>query len=306
MTAQLELALTGIERGDLKRCEAVIERGRRAFVEVGLALIEIRERRLYRESHGTFEDYLSERWEISRPQGYRLMDAAAAVQSLSPMGDVLLPQNERQARPLTRLEPELQPEAWTRAVEDADGQQPTGAQVTRAVEEIIRERPESVRPSIMASGHSDEFGTDPAALVPLYPFLPREWTVWECAPGQGMLADALRRRQAGVIAERQDFLTWEPEAWDCIVTNPPYAPKDQFLERAYALGKPFAFLMRDAVFDSAFRRTLFRRHGVQLILPEGRTDFTTPNGTVGGAWFYVFWVCWGLGLPREINFSEEE
>lgn len=54
-------ALTTAERMLLTQNEAVIERGRRAFVEVGTALAQIRDSRLYRQSHDTFEAYCRER-----------------------------------------------------------------------------------------------------------------------------------------------------------------------------------------------------------------------------------------------------
>ena len=44
-----------------------------------------------------------------------MIDAAKVVSNLSTMVDK--PQNERQARPLTKLEPELQAEAWQQVVE---------------------------------------------------------------------------------------------------------------------------------------------------------------------------------------------
>src|SRR5690606_33165582 len=71
---------------------------------------EIRDRRLYRVSHDTFETYCREKWNMERAQAYRLMDSAGVVKNLSPMGDK--PTSERQARPLTRLPAERQPEAW--------------------------------------------------------------------------------------------------------------------------------------------------------------------------------------------------
>ncbi len=46
--------------------EAVIGRGLDTFVEVGLALGAIHERRLYRATHSTFEDYCRERWGMDR------------------------------------------------------------------------------------------------------------------------------------------------------------------------------------------------------------------------------------------------
>ena len=48
---------------------------------------------------------------------------------------LVTPQNESQARPLSKLDPEQQAEAWSRAVQLADGEQPTAKQVTEAAEE---------------------------------------------------------------------------------------------------------------------------------------------------------------------------
>jgi len=93
-------ALAPAEQTRLAELEAVVERGMQTFVEVGLALTEIRDARLYRETHGTFETYLAARWGMSRANGYRMIDAAQVAELVSPMGDI---QNERQARELVPL-----------------------------------------------------------------------------------------------------------------------------------------------------------------------------------------------------------
>ena len=80
----------------LAELEAVVERGKMTFVEVGNALLEIRDLRLYRGAHGTFDSYCRERWGFSRSRGYRLI-RAAELAGMSPVGDI---QNERQARAL--------------------------------------------------------------------------------------------------------------------------------------------------------------------------------------------------------------
>ena len=97
--------------------------------QVGNALLAIRDKRLYRQDFGTFEEYCQERWGMERRHAYRLMDAAQAVENVS-LGTQILPTSERQARPLTKLEPELQPVAWQRAVETAPNGKVTAAQST--------------------------------------------------------------------------------------------------------------------------------------------------------------------------------
>jgi rubrerythrin len=88
------------ERELLAELEAVVERGMQTFIEVGQALMAIRDQRLYRETHSSFEKYLDERWGISRAQGYRVIDAARVADAVSPIGDV---KNEAIARELAPL-----------------------------------------------------------------------------------------------------------------------------------------------------------------------------------------------------------
>lgn len=140
---QLSLDLTDKEVSTLTRCEAVIEEGRAAFLRVGSALLTIRDERLYRNTHTSFEAYLSERWQMGKANAYRLMEAVQVVQTLedSPIGDSLyLPVNESQARPLSALPREKQPEAWNKAVEEAGGQ-PTAVQVKAVVDEMLPVKP---------------------------------------------------------------------------------------------------------------------------------------------------------------------
>jgi hypothetical protein len=89
MTAQVQLPepLGEVERSQLAELEGIVKDGRQAFLAVGNALCEIRDRRLYRATHGSFEDYLRERWDISRAHGYRLIEAAHIAGVVSPMGD---------------------------------------------------------------------------------------------------------------------------------------------------------------------------------------------------------------------------
>lgn len=113
---ELQNKLTATETNELERCEIVIKQGLETFVEVGQALMTIRDKRLYRLQYTTFEDYCRERWGMSRPRAYEMIGAAKVVGNLSAMADI--PTSERQARPLTKLEPEVQREAWAQVVEE--------------------------------------------------------------------------------------------------------------------------------------------------------------------------------------------
>jgi hypothetical protein len=125
-------SMTGVELGELARLEAVIEHGLQTFVEVGQALLKIRDGRLYRP-YPTFEEYCRERWGWSRQRSHQLIEAATVVGNLSTMVDIPLPVTERQARELSGLEPKEQREAWQLAVEQSETGQPTASEVRMAV-----------------------------------------------------------------------------------------------------------------------------------------------------------------------------
>lgn len=89
--------LIDTERRDLALAEAAVDALRVAFWAAGKALQLIRDARLYRGTHDTFEDYLTDRWDMQTSQAYRLIQAWPLAERLSPMGDKI---NERQVRGL--------------------------------------------------------------------------------------------------------------------------------------------------------------------------------------------------------------
>ena len=122
--------LTVIERNNLVELEETIQKNLTAFYEVGFALMQIRDNRLYREIYGTFEEYCKEKWDISRPRAYELMKAAEVKDNLSATADI----PERHLRPLTRIkDPEQQREVYQKAVETA----PDGKLTAKHVEETV-------------------------------------------------------------------------------------------------------------------------------------------------------------------------
>jgi hypothetical protein len=96
----------------LAQLEAVIKQYRQDFYCVGKALKEIRDGRHYhRLCYKSFESYVRLRWDMGRSHAYRLIEAAAVINNLSPIGEVL-PKNEAQARPLAKLDAFSQRRVW--------------------------------------------------------------------------------------------------------------------------------------------------------------------------------------------------
>lgn len=149
----------------LDECEQVIAKGLATFVEVGDALAEVRDLRLYQASHDTFEAYCDERWGLSRKRAYDLIGASEVVGALSPIGDTPMPTNESQARALRPLkdEPEQMAEAMKKA--SATGK-PTAAAIGQAVNDLVASTERKRQDADELKALMDEVnpeGFDPAA-----------------------------------------------------------------------------------------------------------------------------------------------
>ena len=165
----------------------------------------------------------------------------------------------------------------------------------------------------LKQGNPNDFQTPPEALKPLLPYLPKDWTIWECACGKMYLADEFKRLGYDVevsdtlYGEEQDFMTYKPAQWDCIVTNPPFSYKQEFLQRAYELGTPFAFLLPLTTFETAKRQELFDRYGVEVVFFDKRINFETPNKVEkSSSWFATAWFTYGLNIGKQLSFAKLE
>jgi site-specific DNA-methyltransferase (adenine-specific) len=177
-------ASDGVSAERFAALEATIEGGWQAFLEVGRALVEIRDTNAYRAHAGflTFEDYLRCRWGISRARGYQLIQAATVMGEMSTIVDTTtLPRlGEWHLRQIAAL-----PTNERRAI----------------AEQLARGElsPRRLRDLAADTRHRSE------------------WRVkaWEVSPV--LLPECVLIQRADAAA-----LPWEEGAVDLIVTSPPY------------------------------------------------------------------------------------
>lgn len=159
----------------------------------------------------------------------------------------------------------------------------------------------------------DDYQTPPEAVYPLLEYLPVSWKIWECASGKNNLVTAFKERGHEVVSsdilqgEEFDFLIHEEEEYDCIITNPPYSKKMEFLNRCYDLKKPFALLMPVSTLETRTRQEIFQKNGVQILFLGGRIKFETPDGKKGkqsSPQFETAWFTNGMHLPNTLNYVD--
>ena len=350
--------LTVLEQTELARCEDVIERGIGTFMEVGTALLEIRDSRLYREQYGTFEEYCRERWGFNRDYANKLIRATNVMENLD-TASIQIPMSEAQVRPLTALTPDDQRLAWqlvtdtapngkvpaahvqsvvtvlkdiqaSGAVDPGTGEMlPIADAVKAAITEETYERmkrqeayiaeKQTGRQKPKTNRAGDEYEpqgfdacqTPPYAVDPLLPYLDPDWTIWEPAAGEKLLVEAFYDSgfKSVVISDiltGQNFFDYLPdERWDCLITNPPYSLKYRWLERCYALGKPFALLLPVETLGAQTAQNQFRQYGVEVVFLDKRINFKMINiGWEGSAaQFPVAWFTWGFDIGQQMTFA---
>jgi SAM-dependent methyltransferase len=309
---------------DLMEHEKAIEQGIASFREAGWALERIRDDRKYRAAgFDTFEDYCRQRWDISRAQAYRLISAyatVAAIGQVSPIGDTL-PSRESQVRPLTELanDPAAQAEAWQEAVDDAEGDQPTAAQVADAVER--RREPQHLSKPDVGGGVShparftDEILRVMGDLLRVYP------RVLDPFAGTGRIHE-IDRDTVGVELEPEWAACHErtqvgdatdlpfPDCeFDAIATSPCYGNRladhhnatDPESRRSYThdLGRPLSSGSAGALQWGTEYRDLHRRawiEAVRVLRPGGRFVLNIKDHMRDGEWIDV--TGWHV---RELN-----
>lgn len=128
--------LTRTELSRMGQLEESIRRSMQSFVQVGGALKEIRDGRLYRASHNTFEAYCKEQWDFGRQYAFLMIGSSDVVANVNNCLQTV-PTRECQCRPLMTLAPEQQQAAWVAAVKKAGDAPITAKIVSAAVAELF-------------------------------------------------------------------------------------------------------------------------------------------------------------------------
>lgn len=203
LTIDAVAELTEYEQRTKRRCDLIVNRGKRHFLRVGRALYRLNHMRLYRNEAPTFEAYVKAQFGFSRSRAYQLISASL----LSTQVEV---QNERQARELSRIAPELQPAAWEMAKHLAEQVAPGQIIPTRFVRAAI-----NVLDTAQATGGYVDTGTgemeamDAAVTQETFEIAQRQRehirTSWERR--NDLNADPLRRAVAHVMSSYGSTVT---------------------------------------------------------------------------------------------------
>lgn len=161
-------------------CE-IVDKGIKTFMKVGMALYEIKKKKLYRDTHDDWGKFCKENWDIGRNYADKQITAYKVVENLTGgefangyhgtqknIVDQIssygfpLPVNERQIRPLVTLSSKLQKIAWKESWELAsEGTgRITGALVSSVVNTLTlegkKEKVTKVRDVVVSEDRMDD------------------------------------------------------------------------------------------------------------------------------------------------------
>jgi hypothetical protein len=133
ITLSLPVALNEEEARQLAESVETIQRGMGTFLEVGRALMRIRDLRLYRNLAPNFEAFCSKALGLTKQHCYNYIACSDVFEVLEARPEFAgrLPQNEAQTRPLRSLDAATVVEVWAEVVEKS-AQTPITAALVRA------------------------------------------------------------------------------------------------------------------------------------------------------------------------------
>jgi hypothetical protein len=219
-----EHELTPVETEDRAFHERIVDdvkEGIEKLASIGDASLKVlRDRRLYRTTHKTFEDYCQARFGFKRAYANFRIAFTDVLEDLATRV-AKLPATEYQARPLTKLPtPELQAQAWERAQANSGQEQPSASKVSEAVNAIQAELEAEKRRSEEFRAESNSHRKEARALKEQIVLLQKEQPV-KTVEKEVVPADyeslktrsaALEKELAKVKAEQAKVVEWQVRA----------------------------------------------------------------------------------------------
>lgn len=148
----------------------------------------------------------------------------------------------------------------------------------------------------------DEYYTPRILVEPILPYVKPGSTIW-CPfdTEESEFVSCFRENGFDVVYshiwEGKDFFTYEPEHYDCIISNPPFTRKLEVFDRLYKLNKPFAMICGLPILNYQEIDEFFLDKELQLLIVDKKVSFDGNTASFNNSYF-----CTRM-LPRDLIFT---
>lgn len=151
----------------------------------------------------------------------------------------------------------------------------------------------------------DEMFTPPILVKPILKYLKPNSIIWcpfDTEDSEFVIAfkEAGHKVVYSHIGYGQDFFTYEPKEYDCIISNPPFSRKLEVLKRLYLLNKPFAMILGLPILNYQEIGNFFIGKDLQLLIVDKKVSFNGNTASFNNSYF-----CHKI-LPKDIIFEHLE
>ena len=103
------------------------------------------------------------------------------------------------------------------------------------------------------------------------------------------------------IHKDEDFFeNYNNYDYDIIVSNPPFSIKKQIFHTLKEIDKPFIMIAPISVITKVYFREKYENTDITILIPKKRMQFSKNDVVQGGSWFDSVFICYKLGLDKEI------
>jgi len=159
-----------------------------------------------------------------------------------------------------------------------------------------------------SNSKSDDFATPHHVWADIEKYLPKKSTIYVPFYLDGEIKQAfINIGCKSVIHENVDYFK-NGFKYDYVCDNPPWSIKKQILSKLKNDGTPFILLLPPSVLHTKYFREMFKGDtDIQIIIPKNRIHYiskTQNDARPANCPFDTIYLCWKMGLPREINWIE--
>jgi len=152
--------------------------------------------------------------------------------------------------------------------------------------------------------NDDDYETTEEIWEHILPFVSLDKIIYEPFYCSGRSKDILNNLgYKNVIHENEDFfINHQRHNFDTIVSNPPFTIKKKVFDTLREIDKPFIMIVPVSIITKQFFMDKYKDSDITLLIPRKRMQFSKSGQPLSRCWFDTIFVCYKLGLEKQIIF----